>query len=63
MDENLTIIEEVDKRLQHHRRPKRGKMHPVGFEPTHSKILELESSPLDQLGQRCDIETGQNHGM
>jgi hypothetical protein len=53
MDENLTIIEEVDKRLQHHRRPKRGKMHPVGFEPTHSKILELESSPLDQLGQRC----------
>ena len=28
-------------------------VHPVGFEPTHSKILELESSPLDQLGQRC----------
>jgi hypothetical protein len=64
MDENLTIIEEVDKRLYNIiEDQKEEKLHPVGFEPTHSKILELESSPLDQLGQRCDIEISQNHGI
>ena len=33
--------------------PAKYKMHPVGFEPTHTNIDELESTPLDQLGQRC----------
>lgn len=28
-------------------------MHGVGFEPTRSKPLELESNPLDQLGHPC----------
>ena len=28
-------------------------MHPRGFEPLHTNIFELESNPLDQLGQRC----------
>jgi hypothetical protein len=35
MDENLTIIEEVDKRLQHHRRPKRGETASCGIR-THA---------------------------
>ena len=28
-------------------------MHSVGFEPTHTNILELESSPLDRSGMNA----------
>ena len=53
---------EEDAQREWDRRSKRAKgLHPVGFEPTHSKILELESSPLDQLGQRCDAKINQNY--
>ena len=33
--------------------PLRVCVHPVGFEPTHPKITELESAALDQLGHEC----------
>jgi hypothetical protein len=29
-------------------------LHSVGFEPTQSKLLELESSPLDRSGMNAD---------
>ena len=28
-------------------------MHSVGFEPTSTNTLQLECSPLDQLGHEC----------
>lgn len=31
-------------------------LHEVGFEPTSENTLELESSPLDQLGHSCLID-------
>ena len=37
------------------------KVHQVGFEPTHPKIFELESNPLDRSGiDACDGNRSQN---
>jgi hypothetical protein len=32
------------------------KLHSVGFEPTQSKLLELESSPLDRSGTNALLQ-------
>ena len=39
-----------------------GHMTPVGGEPTQFALVELESTPLDQLGQSVNCLEGENFG-